>query len=170
MIRKGLFAIYLIFLKNTPEDWRPYALFFPKLRALTVSFYLKKCGKNLRVKRGAEIAMDAVVGNDSELGTNCVIQSKVLIGDHVIMGPDVKIYSRNHKSDRIDIPIQKQGKDILKTEIGNDVWIGANVIITAGNKIGNHVIIGAGAVVTKDISDYAVVGGIPAKVLKFRNE
>jgi maltose O-acetyltransferase len=170
MIRKGLYTIYLIFLKNTPEDWRPYALFFPKLRALTVSSYLDKCGKNIRVKSGAEIAMNSIVGNDSELGSNCVIQSNVVIGNNVIMGPDVKIYSRNHNSERIDIPIQKQGKDRLKTEIGNDVWIGANVIITAGNKIGNHTIIAAGAVVTKNVPDYAVVGGVPAKILKFRNK
>ncbi len=84
------------------------------------------------------------------------------------MGPDVKIYSRNHKYDRLDIPIQQQGKNHYKTTIANDVWIGANVIITAGCTIGNHVIIAAGAVVTKDVPDYAIVGGVPAKVLNYR--
>lgn len=52
--------------------------------------------------------------------------------------------------------------------IGNDVWIGANVIILPGVKIGNGAIIAAGAVVTKDVPDYAVVGGVPASVLKYR--
>lgn len=52
--------------------------------------------------------------------------------------------------------------------IGNDVWIGANVIIMPGVSIGNGAIIAAGAVVTKDVEDYAIVGGVPAKVIKYR--
>ena len=55
-----------------------------------------------------------------------------------------------------------------KTTIGNDVWIGSNAIIIAGVKIGNGAIIGAGAVVTKDVPDYAVVGGVPARIIKYR--
>lgn len=53
-------------------------------------------------------------------------------------------------------------------EIGNDVWIGSDVIIQAGVKVGNGAIIGSGAVVTKDVPDYAIVVGIPAKVLRYR--
>jgi maltose O-acetyltransferase len=170
MLRKIFFFIYVVFFKNTPEDYRPYALFFPALRAFLVRNYLKSCGKKLRVKTGAEISPNSSVGYDSELGTRSMIQANVTIGDHVIMGPDIKIYSRNHKDDRLDIPIQKQGKHYLSTQIGNDVWIGANAIITAGVKVGNHVIIAAGAVVTKDVADYSVVGGVPAKVLRMRNE
>ena len=55
------------------------------------------------------------------------------------------------------------------TVVGNDVWIGTNAVIMPGITVGNGVIIGAGAVVTKDVPDYAVVGGIPAKIIKFRN-
>ena len=168
MYRKLLFLIYLMALKNTPEDYRPYAMFFPKLRSLVVMSFLKSSCKKLRVKKGAEISINATIGNNSELGTRCMIQANVSIGDNVIMGPDVKIYSRNHRFDRIDIPIQMQGKTYHETIIGNDVWLGANVIITAGCKISNHVIVAAGAVVTKDIPEYAIVGGVPAKILKYR--
>jgi len=169
MTKKFYFLIYLLFFKNTPEDYRPYCLFFPKIRQWLVSHYLITCGKNLRVKKGAEISPNSQVGNFSELGTNAIIQANVTLGNHVIMGPEVKIYSRNHKFDRLDPPIQQQGKNYHKTTIGNDVWLGANVIITAGCTIGNHVIIAAGAVVTNDIPDYAIVGGVPAKIIKFRN-
>ena len=57
-----------------------------------------------------------------------------------------------------------------RTEIGNDVWIGSNSIIMGGVKVGNGAIIGAGAVVTKDVPDYAIVVGVPAKVIKYRFE
>lgn len=57
-----------------------------------------------------------------------------------------------------------------ETYIGNDVWIGVNAIILDGVKIGNGVIVAAGAVVVKDVPDYAIVGGVPAKVLKYRYE
>ena len=98
-----------------------------------------------------------------------MIHSNVTLGDHVIMGPDVKIYSRNHRFEDPNVPIQYQGKRYLKTTIGNDVWIGANVIITAGVTVGDHVIIAAGAVVTKDIPDFAIVGGVPARIIKYRS-
>lgn len=170
MTKKLLYLFYLLFLKNTPEDYRPYALFFPWLRSRCVSLYLKKSGKKPRVKSGAEISPNATIGDFSELGTRCMVQANVDIGDHVIMGPDVKIYSRNHRFDRLDVPIQKQGKNYYHTQIGNDVWLGAHVIVTAGCTIGDHAIIAAGAVVTGDVPPYAIMGGVPAKIIRYRNE
>ena len=166
--RKIIFLIYILFFKQTPEDYRPYAMFFPNMRSWLVKNFMKKCGRSPRVKKGAEISPNATLGSYSELGTNSLIQANVHIGDHVIMGPDVKIYSRNHKYDSLDMPIQAQGKNYFETHIGNDVWLGANVIVMAGCTIGNHVIVAAGAVVTKDVPDYAIVGGVPGKIIKFR--
>lgn len=168
MIKKVYYLFYLLFFKSTPEDYRPYALFFPAVRNFLVSNYLKSCGNNIRVKKDAEISPNSVIGNNSELGTRCMIQANVTIGNNVIMGPDVKIYSRNHKINRIDIPIQKQGKNYLETKIGNDVWIGANVIILAGVVVGSHSVVAAGSVVTKSTEPYAIVGGIPARTIKKR--
>lgn len=169
-MKKVLFLIYILFFKNTPEDYRPYSIFFPAIRSFLVRNYLASCGANPRVKKGAEISPNSKMGNNSELGTRCMIQSNVQIGDFVIMGPDVKIYSRDHKFESLDMPIRDQGKNHYQTIIGNDVWLGANVIVTAGCKIGDHAVVAAGAVVTKDVPDFAVVGGVPAKILKYRNE
>lgn len=169
-MKKLIYVLYLVFFKNTPEDYRPYAFFFPTIRKMLVSKYLLSCGKGLRVKSGAEISPYSSVGNNSELGTNCIIQSNVQIGNNVIMGPQVKIYSRNHKSDRLDMPIQAQGKERLKTIVGNDIWIGANVIILPGVTIGDHSIIAAGAVVSKSVERFSVVGGVPAKLIKKRTQ
>lgn len=168
MRRKLYYTLYLGFLRNTPEDWRPYALFFPALRRWFVSNYLLECGKNLRVKSGAEISPDCKVGNYSELGSRCIIQANVHIGDYVIMGPDVKIYSRNHEFGDIDRPISVQGKRVYSTSVGDDVWIGANVVVLPGVKIGSHSVVAAGSIVTKDVPEYAIVGGNPAKIIKSR--
>lgn len=81
---------------------------------------------------------------------------------NVIIGKDTHIYMRK------DILIQKQRhkeKDII---IGNDVWIGFGAQIMSRVKIGNGAVIGAGSIVTKDIELYSVVGGIPAKLIKYR--
>lgn len=168
LIRKFSYLLYIAIFRFTPEDYRPYSLFFPKIRQILARIFLTKSGKSIRVKRNADISPNIIVGNSSEFGTRCMIQGNVTIGDNVIMGPDVKIYSRNHKFSRIDLPIQIQGTENLQTTIGNDVWICANTIITAGVKVGNHVVIAAGSVVTKDIPDYAIVGGVPAKIIRFR--
>jgi len=170
IFRKFNYLIYLTFLRYTPEIYRPYALFFPYLRKICVSLFLNKCGKGVRIKRNADVSMFIELGNFSELGSNCIIQSNTIIGDYVIMGPDVKIYTKTHGYQAIETPIALQSVIEEKVVIGNDVWIAANVVITPGVVIGNHVIIAAGAVVTKNIPDYAIAGGIPAKVLKYRNK
>jgi maltose O-acetyltransferase len=86
-----------------------------------------------------------------------------------MMGPEVVIYSQSHKYDRTDIPMCEQGfSEYKEVVIGDDVWIGRRAIIMPGVHIGKGCIIGAGAVVTKDIPDYSVAAGVPARVVKSR--
>lgn len=86
-----------------------------------------------------------------------------------MMGPEVVVLGPSHAHDRTDITMRAQGMDsVSHTMIGNDVWIGTRAIIMHGVKIGNGVIIAAGAVVTRDVPDYTIVGGVPAKIIKYR--
>lgn len=86
-----------------------------------------------------------------------------------MMAPEVYVSGGNHRSSRTDIPMCLQGsEDTLPTVIGDDVWIGMRAIIVNGIKIGNGAILSAGCVVTKDIPEYSVVGGVPARVIKSR--
>ena len=116
------------------------------------------------------ISADFVIGDFSGVGDNARIPKGVTIGNDVMIGRDLKIFTKNHKNDRTDIPMRLQGfTEISPLVIGNDVWIGDDVIITAGCcHIGEGSILAAGAVVTKDVEPYCVVGGNPAKVIRHR--
>lgn len=140
------------------------------LRKICGKLILEKCGKNVNIERGAVFSSHVSLGNNSGIGINASLTGSVVIGDNVMMGSDCTMYSRNHAFDRTDVPMCKQGYLSEQTiVIGDDVWIGGHVIILPGVHVGKGVIIGAGAVVTKDVPDYAIVGGNPAKVIKYRN-
>ena len=107
-----------------------------------------------------------VVGEDFFMNFGCCILDvmPVTIGNSVMIGPSVQIYTATHPLDAV---ARNSGKEFAKgITIGNDVWIGGGAIICPGVTIGNGVVIGAGSVVTKDVSDNVFVGGNPAKVIK----
>ena len=92
------------------------------------------------------------------------------IGSGVMVGPNVVIRASDHDTTRHDTPIWDQGHRRGRIVIGDDVWIGANVVIVAGVSVGSHVVIAAGAVVVDDIPDYAIAAGVPARVIRDRRE
>ena len=140
-----------------------------QIRALCGHLILKSCGKKVNIEKNANFDSSVCLGNNSGLGVNCRIGPNVTIGSNVMMGPNVTIYTQNHETKRTDIPMADQGFKVLKPVIiGDDCWLGDSVIILPGVTIGNGCIIGAGSVVRKDIPDYAVVIGNPARIIKFR--
>ena len=132
---------------------------------------LDKHGRNINIEHKADFGngMGIVIGNNSGLGIRCCVRGPLIIGNDVMMGPEVRIMTSSHNTVRTDIPMREQGAlPARQVTIGNDVWIGTRVIILPGVTIGSGVIIGAGAVVTKDVPDFAVVGGVPARIIKYR--
>ena len=99
---------------------------------------------------------------------------KIIIGDHVVFGPHVSIRGGDHRFDIIGKYVDEVGDNDKMPENDADVifegdnWIGMNVTILKGVTIGRGAIIAAGAVVNKNVPRYAIVGGIPAKILKYR--
>lgn len=94
----------------------------------------------------------------------------MVIGNNVMMGPEVMAFTKNHRTEEVSIPMVDQG-DIEEQPIviDDDVWIGARSIILPGVHVGCSSIIAAGSVVTKDVEPFSVVGGVPAKQIKKRN-
>lgn len=143
-----------------------------KIRRIICSRIFKTCGKNINVEKGAVFGNGSgiEIGDNSGIGVNAMLQGNVKIGKDVMMGPDVLIFTQNHRFDRTDIPMRGRGHmPSDPVVIGNDVWIGQRCIILPGVTIGNGAILGADAVVTKDVPDWAVVGGNPAKIIRYRN-
>lgn len=139
------------------------------LRRFFTKHIVTSAGRNINIEKGATFSRRLSIGDNSGLGVNCQLQGTVTIGSNVMMGPDVLIYTTNHEFRNKDIPMQQQGYQPERpVSIGNDVWIGARVIILPGVTIGDGCVIGAGAVVTKDVPAYSVCAGNPATVVKER--
>lgn len=98
------------------------------------------------------------------------VRGPVEIGDDCIFGPNVAIHSENHVFAAPDTPIRLQGATREGVHIGRDCWVGEGAVILDGVTVGDGCVIAAGAVVTKDIPAFSIVGGIPARVLKKRDE
>jgi acetyltransferase-like isoleucine patch superfamily enzyme len=116
-----------------------------------------------RLKGDPEIT----IGNNFYMNAGCHILGEIMIGNDVQIGPKTVIWGRDHGINRGEL-IRKQLRDKRPIKVGNDVWIGANVTVLKGVSIGDGAIIGAGSVVTRDIPEYAIVAGNPAKVIKYR--
>jgi len=139
-------------------------------------------------EHGGEI----ILGNGTKIMHNCIIrtctgtirmgklvsvgyntimhgQGGITIGDYVLISPGVQIHAQNHGIKRNTL-IRNQPNTHKGINIANDVWIGASAIITDGVSIGQGAVIGAGAIVTKDVPQYEIWAGNPAKKIGERHE
>jgi maltose O-acetyltransferase len=143
------------------------------LRGYFLKLFLKRAGKNLLIQSGFLFRnlRYISVGNNVYIGHNSEFYSSkkgIFIGNNVMIAQHVIVITANHNYDRYDIPMNKQGQEYRAIKINDDVWVGARAIILPGVTIGKGAIISAGSVVVKDVKPYSIVGGIPAKHVKFR--
>jgi acetyltransferase-like isoleucine patch superfamily enzyme len=140
-------------------------------------YWRKKISRaaNARIHPTASIrnAQNIIIGKNSHINIQCFIwagkTSKIILGDNLLMGPLVQLHASNHGTKLNGIPMTLQPLIYEDIVIGNDVWLGAGSIITAGVKIADGVIVAAGSVVTKSIdTPNIIVGGVPAKFISSR--
>jgi len=113
---------------------------------------------------------DVVIGEETIIGISSVVIGPVTIGNQVMLAQNIVISGLNHGYEDIKISPSLQKVTTKAIVISDAVWIGANSVITAGVSIGKHSVIGAGSVVTKDVPDFSIAVGNPAKVIKKYNE
>lgn len=140
-----------------------------------------KVGKNVSIGRNSiiectgvirELGEGLIIGDNVGIAPNAFIAVRgiVEIGENTIFGPGVSIHAENHVFSDIDKPIRLQGATRKGISIGSDCWVGSKAVILDGSSIGNGCIIAAGAVVNKCFPDNTIIGGVPAKIIKFRGE
>jgi acetyltransferase-like isoleucine patch superfamily enzyme len=111
-------------------------------------------------------------GDEISIGPHSYIRASrgdVHLGSYITIGAQTVIISGNPGYKNLEIPMMKQDGEAKGITIGDDVWMGVGVRIIDGVKVGSGSIIGAGAVVNKDLPDYAIAAGVPAKVIGSRN-
>jgi len=113
-----------------------------------------------------------IIKNNVALNFNVMINANnkgyIEIEDNVIIGPNTVLRASNHNFEDINKPIRYQKHAGGKIIIKEDVWIGSNCTILPNIVIGKGSIVGAGSVVTKNIPEYSIVAGVPAKIIKSR--
>jgi acetyltransferase-like isoleucine patch superfamily enzyme len=128
--------------------------------------------RNVQVSsKGGTIRVGARVGIGANSEIRAVGTNRLVIGDDVLIAPQCYIGGSMYRHDRLDIPIGEQGLDLRGgVAVGRGTWIGASAVIVDGVTVGEHAIVAAGAVVTRDVPDFGVVGGVPARLLRVRGE
>ncbi len=141
-----------------------------KYFTIKVKVLAKSVGKDIKVNGNSMVGKNTYLGNNINFnGIKIQGIGKVVIGDNFHSGEECLMITQNHNYDKGNsIPYDDTYiyKDIY---IGDNVWVGSRVIILGGVSIGEGSIIQAGSVVTKSIPKYAIVGGSPAKVFKYRD-
>jgi maltose O-acetyltransferase len=142
------------------------------VRARLLPRFLGHLGADASIQQGFRVTMPEHVriGAHCNFGQHTFITGGggVTIGDWVGFGPDVKVWSVNHRFDDPDTPWQLQGWEYKPVVIEDDVWLGANVFVMPGVTIGRGAIVSAGTVLNKSVPAFAVVAGNPGRVVGWR--
>lgn len=174
MKRKFFLALYYGFAYYLPDSYLPMiGKISNAVRVWCCKNIFRRSGRIVTVNRhvwfgnGAELE----IGDNSGFGANTRVPNNIVIGNDVMLAPDLLVFKANHCYSDIERPVGEQG--VVPTppvRFGNNLWIGQRVIITPGRVIADGTIVAAGSVVTKDFPPYSVIGGNPARIIKNRLE
>ncbi|GAB76702.1 maltose O-acetyltransferase [Austwickia chelonae] len=171
-LRGFAYLAYYAIGSHLPRSYAPLGRLGAVLRTATARQLFDRTGHSVNVEHGAHFGSGRGIriGHRSGIGIDAEILGPVTIGDDVMMGPRCVIISTDHRFDDVAVPMNRQGwtPSSGPVVIEDDVWIGANVTITAGVTVGRGSVLAAGAVVTKDVPPFSIMGGVPARRLKSR--
>lgn len=156
-----------------------FLFFINKLKAFKArmqKILIAKYGQNVYVGYDCEFTYKNIfLGNNVYIGSHASfisVISKIVIGNNIMFGPNVTIRGGNHRIDvvgkymfEVKEKLPENDEDVV---IEDDVWIGCNATVLKGVTIGRGAVVAAGAIVTKSVRPYAIVGGNPAKLIKYR--
>lgn len=172
-MKKIYLLFYYLVAQYLPMQPFPGYKIFYRLRYIICNRVLSECGEKVIVKNKCYFGDGSKlkIGSFSQLGQNARITGPVTLGSHILMGPDVVIMGVTHDISDVTKPMIDPSNPSLEDPvvIGDNVWIGTRVIILPGVKIGSNSIVGAGAVVTKEFGPNSIIGGVPAKFIKSRD-
>lgn len=167
--RRMIGRLIYFFASKMPESTCKINLGAKLFRAISGKLIMESCGSGVNIEKGAYFSSDTRLGNHSGIGAFSVIANTTSIGDNVMMARECIINPNNHKVDDTSVPMNQQGfEPVRPVIIEDDVWIGSRAIILPGVHVFKGSIIAAGAVVTHDVPPFSIVGGVPAKVIRYR--
>jgi maltose O-acetyltransferase len=152
-------------------NWLPESYPNMVIRSLLARQICAKCGPKVKTLYKAKLTTRLEIGANTSIGPNFfpMCYGTLVIGNDVLIAPDVIIVDTSHSYQSLDTPIIQQGwEEPNPVIVGDGVWIGARSIILPGVVLGEHSIVAAGSIVTKDVEPYAIVGGNPAKLIHYR--
>lgn len=159
-------SLIMTFVLTLPQE-------FSKLRVKYYNWKGCKIHPKAFLSPNVRITGKFEMGEGSSLAQNCSVSGEsvgVFIGKNVMVAPNVTIVAFNHGFEDLEIPMVFQKNIEAPITIHDDVWIASNCSIGKGVVIGRGAIIGANTFVNKDVLPYSIMGGVPAKLIRFRNQ
>ena len=160
--------MYTCLAKHLTDGLGPIGRLANTFRRILVRPLLKRPARKFSIDAGADFGNGCCleISEHTNIGPNFSLTGTgtITFGEHIAMGKECMFITQNHKY----LAEGYKGFEVKDIVVGNNVWFGHRVIVLPGVVIGNHTIIGAGSVVTKNVPDYAIVAGNPARVIKVR--
>lgn len=152
--------------------WNTLAFGRARIRARMWGMFFHRVGRHTTIMTGFSCRdpQGIALGDHVNINERCTLDGNggLEIGDYVWLAQNVTILTAAHHFGRRDILLREQGNWNGRVTIGRDSWLGVNVVVLPGVTIGEGAVVGAGSIVTHDVPPYAVVAGVPARVLRYR--